>query len=501
MMKRLLIITGLITLLCLSSQAQMQTSYKAETFVSAATGEHTPFWMVNHNWGTVSADANNFYLRGGIFHEQKLNKDWSFDAGMDVIAGNKANYGNAWIQQLYGRINWKIFRLDAGMREDYTALFDPYLSSGNMTRSNNARPLPQIQAGIPEFRLVPYTRGQFFIKGELSVGKYLDGKWQEQVARPYMASYVQNVLSHYKEIFFRFGDMENRHKQQFTFGMTQEVQWGGEFYNAHTDEVSLNRYYEYFPKRHGLREFIAICLAQGGDGGASAMDRVFISGSQWGSYIFKYDYKWSENSFLSAYLEHFFEDGTGMGFFNYPDNLYGLSFHSNEKTWLSGAVAEVLYTKHQSGPVHIAVALDQEHREEYFFYSTGNDNYYNNEEYRQGPSHFGKSTGTPLLLSPEYNNDGSLNFQNNRVIAYHLGLEGYLHPSLQYRLLLSYGQGWGRYYQPFTSVREGFASQLELIYTCPKSDGLSFRLVTGYDNGEFFGGNTFGGSLAVRLGF
>ncbi|MDR0543223.1 MAG: capsule assembly Wzi family protein [Dysgonamonadaceae bacterium] len=499
-MKRL-IITGLIISLGLSSQAQMQTSYKAETFGSAATGEHTPFWMVNHNWGTVSAEANNFYLRGGVFHEQKLNKDWSFDAGIDVIAGNKANYGKAWIQQLYGRINWKIFRLDAGMRENYTALFDPYLSSGDMTQSNNARPLPQIWAGIPEFWLVPYTRGQFFVKGEVSVGKYLDGQWQENTARPYYRSYVQNVLSHHKSIYFRFGDMKNRHKQQFTVGMTQDAQWGGDFY---TTTYSLNadgewqKQYDYFAKKHGLREFIAICLAQGGEGGVSAMDRSFISGSHWGSYILKYDYKWSENIFLSAYLQHFFEDGTGMGWFNYPDNLYGLSFHSKEKTWLSGAVAEVLYTKHQSGPIHIATDLDAEHYDDYFFYSTGNDNYYNNEEYRQGPSHFGKSMGTPLLLSPEYNNDGSLNFQNNRVIAFHLGAEGYLYPSLQYRLLLTHGQGWGRFYHPFTSVKKGFASQLEVIYTCQKFEGLSAKLSIGCDTGEFFGGKTFGGGISIR---
>jgi hypothetical protein len=498
--KILFVIIGLIATQIIS--AQIKTSYKAETFGSVATGEHTPFWMVNHNWGTVSADADNFYLRGGVFHEQTFNKDWSFDAGIDVIAGNKANYGNAWIQQLYGRINWKIFRLDAGMHENYISLFDPYLSSGSMTRSNNARPLPQIQAGIPDFWMVPFTRGQFFLKGEVSAGKYLDGNWQENIARPYQASYVQNVLSHHKSIYFRFGDVENRHKQQFTVGMTHEAQWGGDFHISrsrwNTQNAQWQKEYEYFSKRHGLREFIAIFFAQGGEGGASAMDRSFISGSQWGSYILKYDYKWSENIFLSAYLQHFFEDGTGMGFFNYPDNLYGLSFRSKEKTWLSGAVVEVLYTKHQSGPIHIAVALDAEHYDEYFFYSTGNDNYYNNGEYLSGSSHFGKSTGTPLLLSPEYNNDGSLNFQNNRVIAYHAGLEGYVHPSLQYRLLLTHGQGWGRFYHPFTSVRQGFASQVEVIYSCPKMEGLSAKLSVGCDTGEFFGGKTFGAGISIR---
>jgi len=476
--------------------AQPHTTYNAETFGSVATGEHTPFWMVNHKWGTVDLAANNFYLRGGVFHEQKLNKDWSFDAGIDVVAGNRTYDRDAWIQQLYGRVNLKVFRIDVGTREDYRSLVDPQLSSGSLNRSNHARPLPQIQAGMPEFWLVPFTRGLFFLKGELSVGKYIDGQWQENFAKPHLQSYEKNVLSHHKAIYFRFGDIQHRHKQQFTISMFHESQWGGYFYEIRLDE-NYKRYYKETNKRHNFRDFAYVLVAKGGEGTANEMDASFISGSHLGHYTFKYDYKWSENTIVSAYLQHIFEDGTSMGFFNYPDNLYGLAFRSSKKQIVSGAVLECLYSKQQSGPIHLTLVMDDVHRAELQFYGGGNDNYYNNAEYKQGYSHFGRTLGTPFFLSPEYNADGSLTFHNNRVIAFHVGLEGYLHNSLQYRLLLSQGQGWGRFFRPFINVQKGFASQLEIIYNCPKFNGLSAKLALGYDNGAFFGGDTFGCGLTL----
>jgi hypothetical protein len=141
--------------------------------------------------------------------------------------------------------------------------------------------------------------------------------------------------------------------------------------------------------------------------------------------------------------------------------------------------------------------MDDEHKDRLYKKGNGNDDYYNNTDYVQEPSYFGKSMGTPLFLSPEYNTDGSLNFKGSRILAFHLGLEGYFHPALQYRLLLTTGQNWGRFYVPFKTVHKGFVSQGELIYTCPQVPGLTVKLAAGYDKGEFFGGDTFGGGITI----
>ena len=198
---------------------------------------------------------------------------------------------------------------------------------------------------------------------------------------------------------------------------------------------------------------------------------------------------------MSAYIQHFFEDGTGMVFENYPDNLYGLEFQTSQKSLVSGVVLEYIYTKQQTGTIHLGDIGDDHNIRPSD--KGGNDNYYNNVDYVQGPSHFGYSYGTPLFLPPIYNTDGSVNFKGNRIIAFHAGIEGYICPELQYRLLMTTGQNWGRYYVPFSSVKKGFASQLELIYAYPKTEDFSIRLSLGVDSGEFFGGNTFGGSVTL----
>ncbi|MCC8146321.1 MAG: capsule assembly Wzi family protein, partial [Bacteroidales bacterium] len=246
----------------------------------------------------------------------------------------------------------------------------------------------------------------------------------------------------------------------------------------------------------GLDDFFRVVIAKEGSSSSSGSDKAYVAGSQWGAYLLKYDYKLKDKKRLSLYMQHFFDDGSGMTFENYRDNLLGIEYKSLEKEWISGAVFEYVYTKHQTGPIHHNLQMDEEHQH-LKNKGNGNDNYYNNVDYVSGPSHFGKSFGTPLFLSPEYNKDGSVYFQSNRIIAFHLGVEGYITSFLQYRVMLTSGQSWGKYYAPYKSVRKGFASQVELIYASQKIQDFEAKLSLGYDNGEFFDGNTFAGGITL----
>jgi hypothetical protein len=490
-MKRTILIP-ILFLFVLKAFGQTNTAYSVEMLGSAANGEQTPFWLVNHQWGRVSLDANTVYVRGSVFHEQTINSDWSFDAGIDVLEASSSNYGNGWIQQLYGRLNWKIWRLDMGSREDYVSFLHPDLSSGDFSYSNNARPIPQIQISIPNFILIPYTQGNIYFKGDFSVGKYLDGDWLEKRALPYKQSYTKNVLSHKKSFYLKFGDIETQHKRQFIFGMSHVAQWGGT-----TFTIFNTQKYEITRQPHGIADFIRVATAQEGSASSTGADRAYVSGSQWGTYTLRYDYKTKNDNRLSAYLQHFFDDGSGMVFENYKDNLIGLELKTKKKSVLSGAVFEYVYTKQQTGPIHHNMNMDDDHKNQLQKKGNGNDNYYNNVDYVQGPSHFGKTIGTPLLLSPEYNTDGRLNFKSNRIIAFHFGVEGYLHPRFQYRILLTTGQSWGRYYVPFIAVKKGVASQLDLIYNCSRIKDLDVKLSLGNNQGEFFGEKTWGGNITL----
>ena len=490
-MKRITVL-GWVCLFFIHSYGQIFNTYRVETFGSIATGAHTPFWMVNHRWGATALTANNFYVRGGLFHEQIVDRNWTFETGIDIIGGNHSSYGDVWLQQLYGRFGWKKLRLDIGLREDYLSFLNPRLSSGDFISSNHSRPIPQIRGSVPDFLLVPYTKGIFYIKADFSVGVYFDEKWVEGRAYPVGQNYAKNLLSHDKSLYFRLGNIDAKTRQQLTWGLHHKAQWGGTLV---LEDWHNPGSYTFFNQPETPDAFLRTLFAREGSAQASIADRAFVAGNHWGAYLLKYDYKFKKNRRISAYIQHFFEDGTGMGLINYRDNLYGLEWRSPEKSLVSGIVFEYIYTKHQSGPMHFGPLGDERGIPPNV--KGGNDNYYNNVEYIQGPSYFGKTQGTPLFLSPEYNTDGSVNFKGSRIIAFHLGMEGYFRPSLQYRLLLTTGQNWGRFYIPFTSVHKGVASKFELTYSFPPSIDMDIRFETGYDTGNFFGGKTFGGGITL----
>ncbi|MDH8702732.1 hypothetical protein M2138_002101 [Dysgonomonadaceae bacterium PH5-43] len=470
-----------------------QLTYKTEAFSSLSTGNNTPFWINNQNWGVVPLESNNFYLRASSHYNQTINKDCSFDLGIDIAGSNKDDYGHFCLQQLYGRVDWRLFRLDIGSREDYTSLLNPNLSSGDFMHSNNARPIPQIKFSMDYVR-IPYTKGNMYIKGDFSLGCFFDGQYQEDIAREYNQNYVKNELSHNKSIYFRFGDIENKNNMQFTLAMQHSVKWGGELYKY--QYINNEWQYNVTKQPKGLDDLFRVIIAKEGSQSSSYADNAYVAGSQWGAYMFKYDYKLQNKDKISLYLQHFFDDGSGMVFENYKDNLIGIEYNTKEKTLISEVVFEYIYTKHQTGPIHHNIAMDEEHIH-LKNKGNGNDNYYNNTDYIAGPSNYGKSIGTPLFLSPEYNKDGTVNFKSNRIIAFHLGVAGYATSDLSYRLKITTGQSWGRYYVPFTDIKKGFASQLDIMYNFKKIENFSMKLSIGFDKGEFFGGDTFGAALTI----
>jgi len=384
-------------------------------------------------------------------------------------------------------------RLNIGAKEDYSSIYDEYLSSGDFDKSNNTRPHPEVKFSLPDFILLPYTNDNLYLRADFSMGKFMDGDWQEDFARPYNRHYTKDVLSHNKSVYFRWGNTKKTdNKWQLTAGIDHQAQWGGKLYryNAETNEYDVHKQPQDFD---GL--FRVLTVKEGGEK-ASGADQAFVAGSHVGSYHLKFDYKLKNMSHISAYIQHFFEDGSGMALKNYQDMLLGVQYKSGKKQLLSNVLFEYVYTKNQTGPIHFNLGLDDDHKNLHSK-GTGNDDYYNNYDYVQGRSYYGRSLGTALFLSPEYNEDGRLNFKSNRIVSFHLGLEGYFSQDLGYRLLATTGQSWGRYYVPYLSVHDGFASNLDLMYSCPKAKGLDLKLSVGYNTGDFFGDDAFGAGITI----
>lgn len=442
--------------------------YKIDAFGSAATGNNTPFWAVSNRYGKVPLEAGNGYLSPGIFYKQSLGKDFHWAAGVDLVV-SAPRYRNVYIQQLYAEIGFQSLLLSIGSKEQYRSLWDRNLSSGDMVSSVNARPIPEIRLHIPEYTIVPLTKGRLQVRGDFTVGSSFDKDYLKHFANDKQL-YVYNVLWHHKSIYFRIKDTRNAFPLSLEIGLQHGAQWGG----TSTDPAIGKQ-------PHTLKDFARIVMGKEGGEGASLMDAVNVLGNHFGSYDFRLGFS-KEMYSVHAYYQHFFEDKSGMRFDNKTDGLWGLQIDLPQVSWLRKLVFEKLETRHQSGPLHW-ISFD---RGKYSGFGGGADRYYNNEEYTTGLSHFNRSIGTPLLNSPEYNTDGKVGFKNTRVSNWHVGLEGELTSQLSYRALFTVLNGWGTPYQPYIGKRDGVSGLLEISYTHPALTGWHFTGSIAGDSGTYF---------------
>jgi len=486
-------LASLLISLPMFAQSVGVTIFSEEATASVSGGANTPFWLVNQKWGTISREPNTLLLRASATHYRFFSEDWKAEGGIDIAGGTKTNNSSFWLQQLFARLDWKnLLRLDIGSRQDYTSFFNAALSSGDFIESNNARPIPQIKLSVPDFIAVPLTKRHFFVKASGSIGYLLDNNWKIDRAEALQRCYATDILYHRKSLMFRIGSIKEGNPMQFVFGLDHAAFWGADLHWNH-NEVNIDPIpVQKMPR--GFSDFLRVLIAKEGSSTASGSDKAYVSGSQWGADVFRYDLRLRDSTIISVYANHFFDDGSGLAFLNLMDNLYGLELQTKWK-YLSGLVFEFIYTKQQSGALHYyEPELGDQHRGTHNNKANGSDNYYNNVDYVEGPSHFGYSMGTPLFLSPMYNTDGTVNFKGSRISAFHLGLNGAVAKRLSYRLLFTTGSNYGTHYVPFRSIHKGFASMAELTYRLtPTRFGVSFiTLSGGYDNGSFLGGKSYG---------
>ena len=443
------------------------TSYRVEAYGSVASGDNTPFWMVSNKYGLVPLDANNGYLRASVFHDQSIGKKFHWGAGLDVAVAGPRNK-NVFIQQIYVEARYRCLALTIGSKESYnTSLVDKDLSSGDIAHSTNARPIPEINISIPEFTIVPLTKGWMQIKGDFAVGRSFNKDYLEDFTNDEQ-DYVYNELWHHKSFFVRIKDTRNGFPLSGVIGVQHWAQWGGTSTDPDIGE-----------QPHSLKDFLRIVAGKEGGSDATGSDQVNVLGNHYGSYDFKLSYTQS-NWELSAYYQHIFEDKSGMIFKNKTDGLWGVQLDLPRFSWVRKIVVEYLNTRDQSGTFHY---LDFDH-DEHPAVGGGADNYYNNSQYTTGTSYFNRSLGTPLLFSPEYNEDGSLGFKSTRVRDWHIGIEGEFSPQVSYRLLFTAMNNWGTHGKPFLKKKKGASGVIDITYRHPRLEGWTFAGSVGGDAGS-----------------
>lgn len=468
----------------LSMQAQDSldtnaTTYTVETFASAATGSYTPFWITSNRYGVVPLDAGNGYLRPSLSHHQSFGKGFHWAAGIDAVV-SAPRYRNVYLQQLYAEIGYKSLLFSLGSKEQYTSLWDKRLSSGNMIQSANARPIPEAHISIPEFLNVPFTKGWFHFRGYMSVGRSFDNAYLDDFVQTDQ-TYNRDVLWHDKSLTIRLKDTRKDFPLHLSFGISHSAQWGGT-----STDPDLGK------QPQSFKDFVRIFCAKAGDQDASIRDKINTLGSHHMSYDFHIGFVKADWE-LQAYYQHLTSDKSGILMYNKNDGLWGLQLDLNRSTLVKRVVVEYITTRHQSGPFHY---LNFDH-DAHPGRGGGADNYYNNDEYQTGHSYFNRSKGSPLLLSPEYNTDGSIGFNNTRIQDIHLGVEGALNPQFSYRVLLTLMNSWGTPYRPFLKKHSGASFLLEARYTHPHLRDWSFTGSLAGDTGNAVGNRCYGLSLSI----
>lgn len=477
-MKRIiLLVTMTLVVIFTASAKDFNLSYKAEANVISGGGDYTPFWLMNNTNGVVSDQNNSGYLRLGLFKEVAEDKKFSYSFGLEVV-GAYRNEAPIYLQQAYFDAklkNWSIF---AGAREEKTMLWDTELSSGGMINSGNARPIPQIYIGLPQFTKVPGTKGWLHVRGGVSYGWFGDYKYQKDFKTEGM-QYSKNVLYHRKNLIFKIG---NELKPLYgIIGIDMATQFGGTIYDYRGNQTVK------FPS--GIKEYFKVFVPLSGGEDSPNIDQVNVSGNHLGIYILSLGYK--KNGWdIKAYYEHFFDDHSGMIFRNKCDGLWGLSFRTDKKFFIEGVTFEVMNATNQTGPFlwdttsEIPVQV------------SAGDNYYGHVMYN-GWTHRGHTMGTPFITSPLYNKDGYLGFTNNITRAFYGGIDGTIIDGLKYKVLASHQRGWGTSYAPSIDIKHQFSAMLQLDYTHNKTKGWNFSLAGAFDKGTLFGDN-WGVQIGVR---
>jgi hypothetical protein len=458
------------------AQFAKDMNYSVESGVVYSKGDYSPFWLTANRYGLSSILNNSAYVRAGVFRPFEEGKAFSYALGLD-LAGAYHYTADFIVQQAYVDLRYKALGLTIGSKELDMELKNQSLSSGGMTFSRNARPVPQIRAGIPDYWVVPGSRQWFAIKGHVAYGKYTDDSWQRGFAAE-GKRYTQGALFHSKSLYIRLGD-ESRRPLVFEGGLEMGSQFGGRIYNR--------GFKPYLDMPEGLIDFIKVLIPSGSDPTDGEYANVY--GNHVGSWNASLSYKFPEWK-IRAYYDHYFDDHSMM-FFEHAwiDCLAGLELTLPRNPIVESLVYEYVGTKDQAGPIyhdHTASIPDQ---------ISAKDNYYNHGLF--GWQHWGMATGNPLLISPIYNTDGTIIFKSNRIQAHHFGLSGRPNSEFNYRLLLSFTRSWGTYDDPFFDIKRNTAFLFELGFAPRQLPGWQLTASLAFDRGDLIGRNS-GGMIHLR---
>lgn len=480
----------LFFILVYTSAFCIEINWEASTTANVGTGPFAPSLIMANRGGTIT-QSKGIYERGAIFAPLQPEKRFSFSFGADIYfqATSAVDYRKwnthtkefDWIprrpapftlQQLYAEIKYRSLFLMAGMKENDRTFLNNPLSSGDLTVSNNARPIPQVRIGFYDFVNIPLTNGWVQIIGDIAYGKFTDSKWNRNHYDYYNSFITTGVWYHYKKLYLR-----SKPEKPFsvTVGMQHAAQFGG-YYRKYKDGECTRRYKEPL----NLKSFLEVFVQKQFNNSGLASDALNFRGNHLGSWDVNFRYRLRNNDEISFYVMKPWDDGTGIGWQTGFDGVWGLAYKSANQKFIKGAVIEYLDFTNQAGP------FLHDKTPEISSNPTGADNYYNNFKYNSW-ANYGMSIGTPVLKSTIYNTNGVLEFLDNAVRGFHIGINGEI-AGIDWRMLLSWKQSKGTHIYPRPKRLQSTSMMLGGKYDFPKVHGLSVHAQLGFDAGDLYPG-------------
>ncbi len=449
-MKRYLLIGFLF--ITYTGICQSNFSFKGGVEASgfASTSDSLPLWFYTNTSAKVGRESNVAGLAEGKA-TYTLTETSEFFAGAAFYY--RDNVADAFQRkELFLQFKNSWLAVTAGAKEQLEVAQGLSATNKNYLWSRNVRPLPGFEISSASPLKISNT---FSIDAAIAHYELNDTR------------YTRNARLHYKHLAIITQFNKNH---TFTAKIQHYAQWAG----TSPEFGKLKNDFSAFVDVFTARESSEI----GVDG------EIFNAvGNHLGTYLLDYEFTTSFG-ITSVYHEHPFEDGSGTGFANFPDGVWGVYFQPKENNFISGIVYEFITTKDQSGTATSG---------------SGFDNYFNNSVYRSGWTYEGGVIGLPFMITaPGTTLDEDLTkFVSNTLAMHHLGISG-TYKKIDWKLKSSFVKNFGKLAKPFSEKLTTTHHYLEIAY--PSVTYGTFTLLTGFDTSSLTD-SIFGAGLQYAFTF
>ena len=106
------------------------------------------------------------------------------------------------------------------------------------------------------------------------------------------------------------------------------------------------------------------------------------------------------------------------------------------------------------------------------------------------------SIGSPFVVSPLYNLNGSPGYIHNRARGFHAAAEGCISDSWQYKAMVSYQKAGGSGRIPAPELLHDTSAMIQMQWRPARVSGLNVKALLAIDSGNLRG-NNFGAMVSV----